>query len=270
MYNLLIALGLATLAFALGWYGGNTWVAGFIPGFIVLIVSYMLLARRTGQQLEAIMRRAMGEIEALKPEKLAAIAQRTRSEKAVRDAQSAVLKKVRATLSEGFALEKWQFLVAAQLHAQIGSLDYQEGDYAEARKHLEKAWVRNWMAQVQLAAIDWREDKKAAALARLEKAKGGGDKEPLFWGVYAWMTLESGDRDKALLRLNEGLKKLPGNKPLSEMADAIRNQKRVSVQVFGDTWYQFFPEHLTENQKRAMAQRFMQPKGTFTHPVPRR
>lgn len=270
MYNLAISIGLGTVGFLLGWLGGNTWVAGIFPAFIVLLASYFLLARRSGRQLEAIMRRAMAEVEALKPEKLAAIAQRTRSEKAVRDAQQAALQKVRAIMNEGFALAPWQFLVASQLHAQIGALDYQEGNYAEARKHLEKTWTRNWMAQVQLAAIDWREDRKAEALKRLEKAKGGGDKEPLFWGVYAWMALESGDKDRALALVAEGQKKLPNNKPLGEFADAIRNQKRVQPRVFGDAWYQFFPEHITEAEKQAMAQRFMQPKGQYRPPMPRR
>ena len=270
MYNLLISIGIAALAFLLGWLGGNTWVAGIFPAFVALLISYFLLARRTGRQLEAIMQRAMAEADALKPEKLAALAQRTRSEKVVREAQTAALKKIRAAMMEGFALAPWQFLVASQLHAQIGALDYQEGNYADARKHLEKAWSRNWMAQVQLAAMDWRDGKRAEARARLEKARGGGEKEALYWGVSAWMALESDDKDKALQLLGEGLKKLPGNKPLSEMADAVRNQKRFQARVFGDAWYQFFPEHVTDADRRAMAERFMQPKGTYRPPMPRR
>lgn len=270
MYNLLIALGVGSLGFLLGWYGGNTWVAGIFPAFILLLVSYFFLARRTGQQLEAIMRRAMAEVEALKPEKLAALAQRTRSEKAVREAQANALQKVRAIMQEGFALAPWQFLVASQLHAQIGALDYQEGNYEEARKHLSKTWTRNWMAQVQLAAIEWRDGKKTEALKRLDNAKGGGEKEALFWGVFAWMALESGDKDRALQLLSQGLKKLPGNKPLVEMADALRNQRKFQPRVFGDAWYQFFPEQISEAEKRAMAERFMQPKGVYRPPVPRR
>lgn len=269
MYNLLIALGCAALGFLLGWFGGNTWVAGIFPAFLALFVSYFLLARRTGQQLEAIMRRAMAEVEALKPEKLAAIAQRTRSDKAVREAQQSALRRVREIMNEGFALAPWQFLVASQLHAQIGALDYQEGNYEEARKHLSKAWNRNWMAQVQLAAIEWREDKKSEALKRLDKAKGGGEKEALFWGVFAWMAMENGDKERALQLLGEGLKKLPANKPLTEMADAVRNQRRFQPRIFGDAWYQFFPEQITEAEKQAMAQRYMQPKGAYRPPQPR-
>lgn len=270
MYNLAIAIGFAASGFLLGWFGGNTWVAGIFPAFVALFVSYFLLARRTGKQLEAIMRRAMAEVEALKPEKLAALAQRTRSEKAVREAQQQALRKVRAIMTEGFALAPWQFLVASQLHAQIGALDYQEGNYEEARKHLSKAWSRNWMAQVQLAAIEWREDKKTEALSRLDKARGGGEKEALYWGVYAWMALESGDKDRALKLLADGQKACPSSKPLSEMADAVRNQRKFQPRVFGDAWYQFFPEHVTEAEKRAMAERFMQPKGQYRPPQPRR
>ena len=270
MYNLAIAIGIAAAAFLLGWAGGNTWVAGFIPAFLALIISYVLLARRTGQQLEAIMRRAMAEFESLKPEKLVAVYQKTRSEKAVQEARNEVLLKVRGILNEGFALERWQFLVGAQLHAQIGALDYMDQDYASARVHLEKAWSRNWMSSVQLAAIDWREDKKTEALARLEKATGPGEKEALFWGVYAWMAAENGDRGKALTIVSEGLKKVPNNKGLSELADALRNDKKIQVSAFGDAWYQFFPEHLSDAQKRAMAEQFApRPKHGFRPPPQR-
>lgn len=270
MYNLAIAIGIAAAAFLLGWAGGNTWVAGFIPGFLALIISYVLLARRTGQQLEVVLRRAMAEFESLKPEKLMAIYQKTRSEKAVQDARAEVLGKVRGILNEGFALERWQFLVGSQIHAQLGALDYMDQDYASARGHLEKAWSRNWMSQVQLSAIDWREDRRKEALARLEKAKGPGEKEALFWGVYTWMMAESGDVAKALLIVSEGLKKIPGHKALGELADALRNQKKIQVSVFGDAWYQFFPEHLTETQKRAMAEQYAPRQKHGFRPPPQR
>lgn len=270
MYNLGIAVAIAAAAFLLGWLGGNTWIAGIIPGVLALAISYVLLARRTGQQLEAILRRSMSEFEALKPEKLVAIYQRTRSEKAVQEARAQVLQRVRGILHEAMALSKWQFLVGAQIHAQLGALDYMEQDYVSARAHLEKAWSRNWMSQVQLAAMDWRDDKRDAALARLEKAKGPGEKEALFWGIYAWMASETGDRGRALLIVDEGLKKLPGQKALTELADALRNQKKIQVAVFGDAWYQFFPEHLSETQKRAMAEQFApRPKHGFRPPPQR-
>ena len=270
MYNLAIAIAIAVVAYLLGWLGGNTWIAGIIPGVLALAIAYVLLARRTGQQLEAILRRSMVEFEALKPEKLVAIYQRTRSEKAVQDARNQVLQKVRGILHEAMALQKWQFLVGAQIHAQLGALDYMDQDYASARGHLEQAWSRNWMSQVQLSAIDWREDKRDLALARLAKATGPGEKEPLFWGVYAWMAAESGDKERALLIVSEGLKKLPGQKALTELADALRNQKKIQVASFGDAWYQFFPEHLSETQKRAMAEQFAPRQKHGFRPPPQR
>lgn len=270
MYNLALALGIATLAFVLGWLGGNTWIAGFVPGLVAVGVAYFLLARRTGRQLEDIMKRAMAEFDNLKPEKLMAMAQRTRNEKAVREYQASVLQKARTILEEGYALDRWQFLIGAQVHAQLGAIDYLERKWSDARGHLEKSWSRNWLSQTQLAAIDWREDKKPAALARMEKTKGPASKEALFWGVYAWMLLESGDRDKAVRVADEGLKAVPGSGPLKEMVDALRNQKKLKTSVWGDAWYQIFPEHLTPEQERAMAEKYAQQRGQYGPPQPRK
>jgi hypothetical protein len=136
----------------------------------VLALSYFFLARRSGRQLEAIFKRAVKEFEGGRVEQ------------------------GRRIFEEGFALARWQFLIAAQIHAQLGSIDYLQQNFKAARKHLEKAWSRNWQAQAMLAAIDHREGNNAAALERLEKLKSAGAKEAVYWGLFAYIATEAGRR----------------------------------------------------------------------------
>lgn len=246
MINLLLSIGIALLAMALGWVVAGTWIAGLFPAVLAFGIAYFLLARRTGRQLEDVMKRAMKEMEAGKVERG---------------------KKI---LDSGFALQRWQFLIAAQIHAQLGGIEYMQQHYKEARVHLEKAWTRNWMAQAMLAALDFRDDRKPEALARLEKAKGPAGNEPLFWGLYAWMANESGDRERAIRVADEGLKKSPSSEALTEMLDALRNKKRVRVKPFGQQWYQFFPEHMSRQEMQALAQQMQAKRPGFRPPPPRR
>jgi tetratricopeptide (TPR) repeat protein len=245
MYNLLISLALSLLGYAVGALVAG-WLAGFLPAIIVLLTAYFFLARRTGRQLEALMKQAGDAFQAQK------------------------LDRGRELLQQGFALAKWQFLVAEQLHAQLGAVDYLQRNWKGAREHLEKSWSRNWMSQAMLACLDHREGKPAEALARMEKATGPGGGDPSFWAVYGWLALESGDRDKAVAVLAQGLKKNEASKPLAELADAVRNKKRIRPDKqfagFAPGWYQFFPEHIPPQQ---VAQMTGQKAPGYSYPAPR-
>ncbi len=230
MINLALSLALGLALFGLAWLAVGTWLAGIVPFLLGATIAYFFLARRTGRQLEALVQRAGAEF------------------------QAGRLDRGRKILESGFALSRWQFLIAEQIHGQLGALDYMQGRWKAARKHLEQAWSRNWQAQAMLACIDAREKKWEPALERMEKARGPGGKDPVFWGLYAWMALESGDRDKALAALADGLKKNPESDALKAMADQVRNKKKVRTKVFAPTWYQFFPEHMPRSEAMRYAQ----------------
>jgi hypothetical protein len=101
MYNILIAVGAAVVAYAAGaWAAG--WLAGFIPALLALVVVWLVLSRRTGQQVEAIVKEAMVALQAGK------------------------IDEARTRLESALPLGKWQILVAEQVHGQIGSLDYMQ------------------------------------------------------------------------------------------------------------------------------------------------
>jgi hypothetical protein len=63
MYNLLIALAIASAFFALGMIVAGTLVAGFVPGILALMVAYFILARRSGRAFQTIAERAAVEFQ---------------------------------------------------------------------------------------------------------------------------------------------------------------------------------------------------------------
>ncbi len=252
MYNLLISLGLGAALFVLGWLVAGTWVAGFIPALIGTGVAYFLLARRTGKQLEALLGEAMVEFNA------------------------GNIDKGRDIVKSGFELGKWQFLVSQQLHAQLGALSYMQQDFKTARVHLEQAWSRHWQSQAMLAALDHRSGKHKDALERMDKAKSAGGKDACFWGLYVWYAYSAKDNDLALKVVNEGLKQVEGSQGLKQLADVIRNGRRLKTNLFRafqPTWYQFFPEHMPRKMLMEMAKaqgHGQQPrKGQYMVPQPR-
>lgn len=251
MYNLLISLGIATVLFVLGWVVAGTWVAGFVPAILGLGIAYFLLARRSGKQLEALLKRAMVEFEQGRVER------------------------GRAIVEEGFALGKWQFLVKEQLHAQLGALAYMQRDFKTARTHLEQAWSRHWQSQAMLAALEHRDGEHEAALARMDKAKGAGGKDAVFWALWVWYAYSAKDKDKALKVVNQGLDQVKDSPGLKALADVIRNDKRLKTNIFRafqPAWYQYFPEHMPRSMMMEMArqQGMGGPrKGQYTVPAPR-
>jgi tetratricopeptide (TPR) repeat protein len=241
MYNLLIALGAGLGGYLLGALIAG-WIAGFAPALLAFTIAYFLLARRTGKQFEALATEAMGHFE-----------------KGKIDAG-------KAALERGFALAPWQFLIAKQIHAQLGAIAYMQRNFKAARPHLEKAWSRQWNAMAMLAVLDHREGKTDAALARMEKTKSAGAKEAVFWGLYAWLCVQAGQKERALAVLAEGLKKVPGSEPLKGLRDQLANDKKVKMTAFGQGWYQFYPEDIPREQLMAAAQK----KGVYSYPQPRR
>jgi hypothetical protein len=277
MYNLLIAIGLSLGALLVGYGLAGSLIAGILPAVVTFIAAYMYLARKSLAQLEAIMGRANDEMKVFQtmapPTSLAEYNRllALRTEK---------LQKTRDIMAAGFPLAKWQYLVAEQLHAQLGALDYMEQKYTNARPHLEKAWSRNWQSHAMLSCIDFREGNKDGAVARMEKLEGVASKEGVYWGLAVWLALEAGKRDKALQLLAKGVVAAPGSEPLKQMDVAVRNGKAPDVHAFAPTWYHFFPEQVPQQQVQAnqqptaeqveMMKRYEAEKRKFKPPTPRR
>jgi len=239
MYNLLISIAIAAASFGLGMSVAGHWIAGFLPAVLALFISYFLLARRTSSQLQAVLELTTKAL------------QRQRVDDA------------RRLLDGARSLGRWQFLVEAQIEAQLGALAYLERDFGRARKHLEKAFSRNWSAQGMLASIYFREGEVDKAVERLEKASGFAKKEALFWGLYGYILAQSKRQDEALAVVARGLKVMPDNEALKGLQKAISNRRKIRMKAFGQSWYSFFPEQFPARRYQHQAQQgrgFPQPR----------
>lgn len=246
MKNLLKALGTGALAFVLGWIIARSWIGGLIPALLAGGFAYYWFARQSMKKLEDVA-------------KVAAAA-----------AQQGDVAGARKALEGALDLGKEQFLLAEQVHGQIGLLDYMDAmqpfiqaigegkrppavstvaeKLGAARAHFEAAWSRDWRAKTVLAIIHHREGRKDDAEKVMTAASGHAEKEPLFWAVWAWLRHEAGNVDGALQAIGKGLAGSAGHTHLTALQEALSNQRKPDFTVFGDAWLQFFPDQVTRQQ----------------------
>ena len=217
MYNLVISLAIGVavaLALALGTNLGV--VAAVFPGLLAAAVAYFVLARRTFKKVEAIF------------------------EAVQREAQAQKLDKAVQTLQGGFVLAPWQFLVASQLHAQIGMLLYIKQDMEGALPHLEKAFSRHWIARGMLGAARYRKRDLEGATKVLEDAVKVNKKEGVLWSLYAWILEKEGRHEEAIRVLGRGAAANPSDEKLKAGLQALQNGKKLKLgKAYQEQWFQF-------------------------------
>jgi tetratricopeptide (TPR) repeat protein len=220
MYNLLISLAVGVaiaLAIALGTEFGLA--AAIFPGVLATAIAYFVLARRTWKKLERLF------------------------EAVQRDVQAQKLDRAIQTLQGGFALAPWQFLVAAQLHSNIGILYYVKQETDAAVPHLEKSFARNWIARGMLAAVRYRKRDLDGTKRVLEGAVKASKKEGVLWSLYAWV-LEKEDRhQEAIQVLGRAVQANPSDEKLKTSLQALQNGKRLKLgKLYAEQWFQFMLE----------------------------
>jgi tetratricopeptide (TPR) repeat protein len=220
MINLALSLaaGLAVAtAVRLGTAFG--WTGAVVPGAVVAVAAYLLLARWTMKQLEALFEAASKEI------------------------RSQHFEKAIQLLESGFAHAPWQFLVGAQLHSQLGILHYARKEFDEALPHLEKSFSRHGLARAMLAAQRWRTRDVAGATRVLDAAVRTSKKEGLIWCVYAWMLEKEGRHDEAVKVLGRATAANPTDAKLKAAFQALQNDKKLKLgKLYEGEWYQFHLE----------------------------
>lgn len=220
MYNLLLAVLAAVVTFTASAIVFSP-VAGVLPALLVLGLALFLLARRTGALVQA-------ELAALAP-----LLQARKVDEAV-------------TLLNGVKERygRWQFLLAGQIDAQLGMMDYLQMRWDDARPKLEAGKWRNWAALTCLGCIHYRQGRKAEAWASFSAAADAASKETMIYAVWATLLVRDGLRKEALEALARGLEAQKDSQMLKELQAKVANQKKVDTAAFGDAWYQFFPEDL--------------------------
>lgn len=226
MYNLLLSLAAGTaVALAIAFGTSYGWVAAVFPGFLVATALYVFVAFRVRKQMEAV-----GEV-------------------VQRELKAQHVDKAIQALQGAFRLGPWQFLVAAQLHAQIGILRYLTGDLDAALPELEAGLPRGWLAKLAyrdwtgrafLATARYRKRDVAGALALYEESVGVGEKDGLCWSIYAWVLEKEGRHEEALRVLGRGAAKLPKDERLQDSLQALQNGKKLRLwKLYDMQWFQF-------------------------------
>jgi tetratricopeptide (TPR) repeat protein len=220
--NLLISLVAGVAAFLLFFVPGFAHAIGSIfPGIVAMLLTFFLLARRTGKQLEAVMAVAQKEMMARKPERAV------------------------EALEDAFNLSRWQFGVAASLHANVGLLLYVQKKFDEAEPHLRKAGatlIKMWQAQAMLAAILFRKKQYDEMEKVLDGAIKAGKNDTLSFAVYAWCENQRGEKKKALEILQKGVTENPSDEKLKTLLNRAQNDKRYKLDAWGELWWQFWLE----------------------------
>jgi tetratricopeptide (TPR) repeat protein len=217
MYNLLISLAIGvavSTALAVGTEFGLA--AAILPGLLAAAIAYFVLARRTWKRLETI----FGQMQ--------------------RDVQAQKLEKAVQTLQGGFVLAPWQFLVAAQLHSNIGILLFLRKDEDAALPHLEKSFSRNWIARGMLAVVRYRRRDLDGARKILDDAVKVNKKEGVLWSLYAWLLEKEGRHEEAIGVLGRAVSANGSDEKLKTSLQALQNGKRLKLgKLYQEQWFQF-------------------------------
>jgi len=191
-------------------------VAAIIPGVVIAIAAYLILVRRTWKQLEAIFDAVQKELQSQKVDKALQV------------------------LQSGFRLAPWQFLVASQLHSNIGILLFVKGDATGALPHLEKSFTRNWIARAMLGVSRYRSRDLAAMTRVFEAAVKVNKKEGLLWQVYAWILEKEGRHSDAIALLGRAAAANPADEKVKSSLQALQNGKKLKLgKLYAEQWFQF-------------------------------
>ncbi len=217
MYNLLISLAVGVAVAAAIRFGADfNWPAAVAPGVVAAVGTYILLVRRILKKMERLMDAMQREVQARK------------MDKAIQ------------TLHGGFALAPWQFLVAAQLHSNIGVLHYLNEDYDAALPHLEKSFAKHWIARGMLGALRYRRKDVAGARQVFDDAVKANRKEGVLWAAYAWILEKEGQHDAAISVLGRGVQANASDDKLKASLQALQNGKKLKLgKLYEEQWFQF-------------------------------
>jgi tetratricopeptide (TPR) repeat protein len=224
MFNLLIALASGVLV-ALGIrLAGFPLLGGIIPGVVVFLGAFILLGRRVANKVQALSTAAQKELQA------APMKERERQQR---------IDKAIKILEEGLKYERWQFLVGAEVHAQIGMIQYMTRNLEGAQAHFAKANSRNYMARAMEGALHYQKKEFDQMERCFEQAVKSGRKEAMVWAVYAWCEFQRKNKDKALKIMGRGVEANPSDEKLKAGLTALQNDKKLKMKTYEPLWWQF-------------------------------
>ncbi len=214
MYSILLSLSLSLLlgfsGVFLDWWH---WAWGIFFTLGLAVVIWVLIARRVGKQIQPAM------------------------EQVQRQMQQGHVKLAIQTLEDMLPLGKWVPMLHGQVVAQMGMLEFYQGDKDRGVKLLEGASLRNADARLLLGCIRYKSGETERALGVLELAAKVSKKHALLHNTYAWMLQKAGKADQAQAVLAAFLKKDKTSAPTKDNMLRLQNKQRMNMAQFDMQWY---------------------------------
>lgn len=240
MINLALSLLLAAIVSVIFIMGLDVVAWASIPlGIIAGFMLFIFLGRKVQMQLEAVMTKMQAEL------------QQQKFDRAI------------ATLKSGLVLKNRQFFVAAQLHSQIGSLYYLQGQkhYDEAMEHFKNGFPKHFVGQGMMACIYYKRKDYDNMRNTLEIGIRSNKKESLVYALFAYLLYQIKEKEEAIEVLQRGIKVLPNDERLLTNLTNLQNNKKMKMKVYGDIWMQFMlerpkrmqqevPKHMQKQMRR--------------------
>jgi len=152
-------------------------------------------------------------------------------------------------LKDGYKYSKWQFLVKEQINSQIGIILYSKKRFEEALPYLQSRFQKNWLSMAMLATYYYKEKQYDNMKNIMEKAIKNSPKEGFLYTLYAYYLQSINETDKALEVLTQGNKKVPLDEKLEASLEAIKNNKKIKIQNYGNLWLQLNIEKIPQGAK---------------------
>lgn len=224
MLNLVYALVAGIVITVVIKLAGFSLIAGIIPGTIVMLGVYVVLARRTFVKVQAVMESVKKEFESMPA-----------NEKERKVKADKVIKMLEAALPLG----KEQFLIESELHAQIGMIHHLFKNTEAAMASFSKTTPRSYLARAMQAAIYFQRKDYQAMRSAFEEAVKHGKKDGMVWAAYAWCLQQNKDVDGALKVLARSVAENPSDDKLKSALTALQNDKKLKMKAWEPGWWQF-------------------------------
>jgi tetratricopeptide (TPR) repeat protein len=224
MLNLVYALVAGIAVTVIVKVAGFSLIAGIIPGTIVFLGAYVVLARRTFVKVQQVMEQVKKEFEAMPA-----------NEKERKLKADKVIKMLEAALPLG----KQQFLIESELHAQIGMIHHLFKNTDAAMASFSKTTPRSYLARAIQGAIYFQRKDFDQMRKSFEEAVKHGKKDGMVWAAYAWCLQQNKDTDGALKVLARSVAENPSDEKLKNALTALQNDKKLKMKAWEPAWWQF-------------------------------
>lgn len=152
-------------------------------------------------------------------------------------------------LNEGYKYAQWQFFVKEQINSQIGIIHYSKRKFEEALPFLKAGFNKNWLSMAMLGTLYYKNKQYDLMKTTFDKAIKASPKEGFLYSLYAYYLQSINENPKALEVLTAGNKKVPLDDKLESALDAIKNNRKIKIQNYGQLWMQLNVEKLPQGAK---------------------